>query len=190
MATYSSFEPPIFDETQRFARVWFWVVALATAPVAALQAYGTYQQLALGRPWGNHPASNQGLLWVDLLVLLACGGTLWIVSAARLEVHVTRELLDVNFFPLRHKRIRLADILDARPRSFSPIAEFGGWGLRWSVLGNGWGYFMRGSEGVQLILADGKKMLVGSQQPERLASVLQQLRPAAAPQTTMFKGSH
>jgi hypothetical protein len=179
-------DPALFEEQQRFAPGWIFFVFLITAPVVLMQAFGTYQQLVRRQPWGTHPASDQGLLWADLLVLVVCCGVAWLVSSICMTVRVTRQLLDVNFYPVRHKRIRLSDISTAFVRSFSPMLEYCGWGLRLSIKGNGWGYFLRGDQGVQLLLRDGTKMLVGSQDPARLLSALRQVQPSIAPDKPMF----
>src|SRR5512146_3579673 len=147
MTDRSQFELPLYREQQRFASWGRWVVFAAFAAPAVVLAYATYQQLALGRPFGDRPASNDLLIALDLIVFIVGGITVWIFSAGRLDVTVTRECIDVNFFPFRHKRIAIGDIADAYPRTFSPLAEYGGWGLRLSMRGNGWGYFLRGDQG-------------------------------------------
>ena len=180
MTDRSPFEVPLYREQQRFASWGRWVVALAFAAPATVLGYGTYQQFVLGRPWGDRPISNDLLIALDLVVIIVGSITVWIFTAGRLDVTLTRDRLDVNFFPFRHKRIPLADILSAQPRTFSPLAEYGGWGLRWSVLGNGWGYFLRGNRGVQLVLRDRSKMLVGSQQPDQLSAAIHQAQPSSS----------
>jgi hypothetical protein len=178
MADRAQFESPLFDEEQKFAPGWVFVALVVTLPVLVLQGVATYQQFAMRRPWGNNPASDRGLLLADALVVLVCGGVAWLVASIRLTVRVSRELLDVHFFPVRHKRIPVGDIASAFVRSFSPLGEYGGWGLRLSLRGNGWGYFLRGDRGVQLVLRNGSQMLVGSQRPDQLLAAVHQAQPA------------
>ena len=72
--------------------------------------------------------------------------------------------------------IPLQDVFRAYPRSYEPIWEYGGWGIR---LGAGGGaYNMRGNEGVQLHLRDGRRLLIGSQRAEELAEVIRRLSGA------------
>ncbi len=48
-----------FREVQKFRQKWLWALLLG---LLLLFGWGLYQQLVLGRPWGNHPKSDQGLL--------------------------------------------------------------------------------------------------------------------------------
>jgi hypothetical protein len=189
MASRAQYENPLFAEEQKFAPGWVFLALVVTLPVLVLQGVATYQQFVMRRPWGNNPASDRGLLLADALVVLVCGGVAWLVASIRLTVRVSRELLDVHFFPVRHKRIPVGDIAGAFVRSFSPLGEYGGWGLRLSLRGNGWGYFLRGDRGVQLVLRSGSKMLVGSQRPDQLLAAVHQAQPAIAPQP-IFTGAN
>ena len=56
-------------------------------------------------------------------------------------------------------------------RQYRPILDYGGWGIRWGP-GKGWAYNVSGNRGVQLELLDGKQLLIGSQNPEKLAQMI------------------
>ncbi len=56
---------------------------------------------------------------------------------------------------------------------YSPITEYGGWGIRWSPH-RGWAYNVGGSKGVQLGRANGKRILIGSQRADELAQVMRE----------------
>ncbi|HEY0057553.1 MAG TPA: hypothetical protein VGB56_00375, partial [Flavisolibacter sp.] len=58
-------------------------------------------------------------------------------------------------------------------RTYSPLREFGGWGIRFGVMGTA--YNVSGTVGMQLILKNGSKFLIGTNKPEDIASVLQRL---------------
>jgi hypothetical protein len=58
----------------------------------------------------------------------------------------------------------------AEPRTYSPVLEFGGWGIR--VGGGGMAYNVSGNEGVQLVLKSGRRVLIGTRQPDVLMSAL------------------
>ena len=57
----------------------------------------------------------------------------------------------------------------------SPIAEFGGWGIRYGF-GAGWVWNVSGNMGVQLELDNGRKVLIGSQRPAELKDALDRAR--------------
>ena len=61
--------------------------------------------------------------------------------------------------------------------SYRPLADYGGWGIRSGRDGERV-LNARGNRGVRLDLADGSRLLIGSQRPEALALALERaLRP-------------
>jgi len=74
---------------------------------------------------------------------------------------------------LRVFRCELAEIAAIRIRSFAPLADFGGYGIR--VAGGVTAYYLAGRTGVQLQLRERRDVLIGSPHPERLAAVLEVL---------------
>ena len=48
----------------------------------------------------------------------------------------------------------------------------GGWGFRWGSSGRA--YNLRGNRGVQLTLADGGRLLLGSQRADELAAAIEE----------------
>ena len=57
-------------------------------------------------------------------------------------------------------------------RTYRPLLEYGGWGIRYAPFGKGWAYNVHGSQGVQLELTNGKRILIGSQRAEELARAI------------------
>lgn len=60
-------------------------------------------------------------------------------------------------------------------RKYLPLREYGGWGLRWGIFGSGTAYNISGNMGIQLVLQNGKKILVGTQKAEECRRILEQL---------------
>jgi hypothetical protein len=171
--------PPLFREEQGFRQGWFWCIPTAIlALMVILFGYGLYQQLLLGRPWGNNPLPNGWLLATSLFAILIPTLALVLLASARLVVEVRPEALRVRFAPF-HRRPRtfdLAQIESAEARTYRPIVEYGGWGLRWSFGGRGSAYSVSGNKGVQLLLQDGRRLLIGSRRPEELARAIETAR--------------
>ena len=89
----------------------------------------------------------------------------------RLVTEVFADRLVVGLAPFRRRAIPLADIAEAKAVTYRPLADFGGWGVRWAG-SRGVAYNASGDRGVQLVLRDGRRVLVGSQRPEELALAL------------------
>ena len=64
----------------------------------------------------------------------------------------------------------MKEITAAEPHVFSPLADFGGWGIRRNreMLA----FFLEGNTGVKLSTKKGKRYLIGTANPERLSSVI------------------
>ncbi|MHC4643443.1 MAG: hypothetical protein ACYS32_17515, partial [Planctomycetota bacterium] len=67
------------------------------------------------------------------------------------------------------------DLAEHYPRTYKPILEYGGWGIRCSFTGKGKAYNVSGNKGVQLVFTNGKKLLIGSQQPDDLAAAIEEM---------------
>ena len=130
--------------------------------------FGLYQQVVLGRPWGNHPVSNRAFL---LIAGALCLFVVWFLNL-RLVTEVYPDTLVIGF-PLLWppRRIPLADILSARATAYRPIADYGGWGIRRNFSTSTTAYTAKGNRGVMLRLVDGRNVLLGSQTPEELELV-------------------
>jgi hypothetical protein len=88
----------------------------------------------------------------------------------RLIVTVTAESVDIHYRPLTRRTIHVADITHVEARTYSPLREYGGWGIR--GLGSNRAYNVSGNEGVELTLFDGRKVLLGSRRAEELAQAI------------------
>jgi hypothetical protein len=93
----------------------------------------------------------------------------------KLQTQVRDDGLYVRFFPfhIKFKKFTKDQIAECCSRTYRPIHEYGGWGIRFGKSGKA--YNVSGNQGVQLVLSNGKKLLIGSQRPEELASVINAL---------------
>ncbi len=158
---------PIFHEVQRFRQVWLWVLLIgSTLSVMGIFGYGMYQQLYLNRPFGDQPMSNTTLILVSVLAVGAVGASLAgfiLFYIMELRVTVNEKVLVIRFFPFIRRTIPLEDILKQEVYSENAMRC----GIEYS-LGRGWRYSAGGGHGVQLELAGGKKIAIGTQRPQEL----------------------
>ncbi len=119
------------------------------------------------------------ILPVAVAVVVGLGIPL-LLWATRLSVRVEPGHLRIRFFPFRRRDIPLSEIARWEVRTYRPIREYGGWGIRYSLTGAGWAYNVSGNRGVQLGFTDGGRLLLGSQHPEELAAALERARSQAA----------
>jgi len=91
----------------------------------------------------------------------------------QLSVTVTDDAIHIRWFPFAWRTVRLTDIESAQARTYRPLLEYGGWGVRWSP-GRGMAWNASGNRGVQLTLTSGKQLLIGSQRADELAKVIRE----------------
>lgn len=84
---------------------------------------------------------------------------------------VTVDKVEVRFGAYRMLRMPVSEIAEVKLHTFSPLRQFGGYGIRRNL--EMWAIFIRGNEGVLLTTVGGKKFLIGSDHPERLAAAVQ-----------------
>jgi len=164
-----------FREVQRFRQWWLWLLLLpaALAPVGIF-GYGMVQQLLLGRPWGDRPMSDTALAVVGPLAAVLGLGILGLFQAIKLTTEVRDDGLHIRFFPFRPRRFRFDEIHSCDARTYRPLAEFGGWGMRRGR--GGQACSVSGSSGVQLQFVNGSKLLIGSQRADDLARAINRRR--------------
>lgn len=157
-----------FHEVQRFRQPWIWLVVGAAA--ASTWVAAIYQLLAR-KPFGNRPAPD----WLILVVWLLIGlGLPALLITSTLRVEVREDGIYYRYYPFHRRvhRISCGEIDKAEARTYRPIVEYGGWGIRAGWGGNGKAYNVYGNRGVQLELADGRRILFGSQRADELAAAI------------------
>jgi hypothetical protein len=94
----------------------------------------------------------------------------------RLTTHIDSRGISFRLFPFQSKEKTLSwqDIELAQVRTYKPIQDFGGWGLRWSR--NGRAYSVKGNHCIQLVLRNQKRILVGTQKPEIVEGMITQYK--------------
>jgi len=158
-----------FREVQYMRRVW-WVMLLVVG-IAVMMWWGFFQQIIVGEPWGNNPGPDW-MMWL-FLILFGIGFPIafyWM----RLIVEVLDDSVFIRYVPLTKATILLSDIRDVEARTYKPLREYGGWGVR--RRSNRRAYNVSGDRGVELTLHDGQIIMIGSQKAEELAlAIISQL---------------
>ena len=158
----------LFSEKQRFRQWWLWTLIIG---LNAITLGIILTQIIGGEPVGNRPA---GILFHALNFAIIMGTTLLFLSF-RLETMITREAIQVRFFPFHRKyKIYSWDMIrKAYTREYRPMTEYGGWGIR--GFGGNRALNVSGKHGLQLDFTDGKKLLIGTQKAAEIELVLKKL---------------
>ncbi|UAM99192.1 hypothetical protein K8354_05050 [Polaribacter litorisediminis] len=165
----------VFKEEQRFTQSWLIIILIVAIGVPFLfGVYGIIQQVIYKIPLGQKPMSDVGLIIFTVSMFLL---TL-LIFFMKLSTRIDQEGIQYQFYPFHFsmKKISWDKIEKVGVRTYLPISEFGGWGLR------GGFFFNKGKEeavnisgniGIQLILKSGKKLLIGTQKENEAKSVLE-----------------
>lgn len=152
-------------EIQYFRQKWMLVLMLL---VIAIPVFGLVYQLITGNSFGNNPMPNWGYIFV-LVPILGLALMLW---KASLTVTYNIEGIRYRFAPFHFSNRTLfwKEVDKIIIRKYSPIKEYGGWGLR--GFGKNRAFNVSGNIGVQVYLKDGHKILFGTQNWQEIAKVL------------------
>ena len=156
----------LFREVQRFRQLWIWIFVIL---LMVLAWYSFIQQIVAKNPFGSRPAPD--LVVIGMWVLFG-----WIVPVmvytAGLTTEVRGDGIHIRYIPF-HRKFRtmpLEAIQSYGARTYRPLKEYGGWGIRYGSGGKA--YNVSGNRGVQLVLLSGRKILLGSQKPDELVSAI------------------
>ena len=159
----------LFEEEQSFRQRWLW--ALMGATLVLLLVPLVFVLSGAPVKAGSDPFSGVIGLAVGILVVVGVAVLMYLM---KLSVRVDTEGLHVRFFPFVKKDISLEEIAHWEARTYRPLLEYGGWGIRCGW--NGMAYNVSGNQGVQLEFTNGKRLLIGSQRPEELAAAISQAK--------------
>jgi hypothetical protein len=164
----------LFREVQTFG--WPWpgmlivVIGLVTAGAVMVPfGLGMWQQLVMGRPWGDKPMPDAMLYVVGPLAIL--------LSLLPFALLFSRLLVEVRTDGMRIELVRFR-----RPQVIAraEVREARAARIRWS----GWGasdtpfrrvYRMAGSDGVEIERTRGKKVVVGSERARALLDAVRRM---------------
>jgi hypothetical protein len=152
----------LYREEQRFgwsALAWL-ILALQIIPLI---------MLVIGLQTDDDEALFGGVAAFVIIALVQ----LWILTA-RLVTIVDTDALRISFKWLWPSRmIKHNDIERYEARTYG-LLDSGGWGVH--LAGAGWSYNVSGNRGVAVVLKNGSRLLVGSQDPDALVRALDAAR--------------
>ncbi|UMB60445.1 hypothetical protein MHL31_15355 [Lutibacter sp. A80] len=156
----------VFTEKQKFNQSLVYIGISICLIVVVLSIIHEWKKFA-NESLGEQIAAIMGLIIILLVIIL--------FTLLKLETKIDEYGVKYKFYPFHgsYKYISWSSIAKCYIREYSPISEYGGWGIKSSFkkkIGNA--YTTKGSIGLQLILKNGKKILIGTQKKEELERVL------------------
>ena len=157
----------VFKEEQRFTQTWLHILLIITFVTTIL---------AVAKEWNDNldqsiEANLSSLFTIISLILVH-----FLIYFSNLKTKIDEKGIHYQFFPFHfsNKNISWVDISKIYVRSYNPISEYGGWGLRYTFnKKRGNALNVSGDIGIQLELKNGKKLLIGTQKKEEATRVLE-----------------
>jgi hypothetical protein len=166
----------LFVERQQFRQRWLWLLLGGSALLQiGIFGWAIIQQIVLGRPWGNHPTSDAALIGITAMVLPIAFGLRVLFYYCGLTTTVRRDGVYLRFSPFHRREmpVNLRDAVRFEARTYSPLREYGGWGIRMGYKRRA--YNVAGNRGVQIEYKDGSRLMIGSQRPEELEQAIRKV---------------
>lgn len=156
---------PAYREVARYRPGPFWLLIAFSFFFAW---YVFVQRIVLGRPYAIETVAD----WVVWAGAAVCGVLIpAFFLSLRLMIEVDEDYLTVGFWPLRRRRIRLADVRNAEEAEFNAPREFGGFGYRFDPKRKMVLYATHGNRGVAVEVGV-EKVLVGTERPGELIAAV------------------
>lgn len=114
--------------------------------------------------------------WWLILIIVVVMLILLSVFIMRLDTQIKEDGIYVRFFPIhqKYRHYLWEDLKYVYVREYAPLGEYGGWGIKGvaddRVLN------ISGKEGLQLVFADGRKLLIGTKRSEEIKIILNQIQ--------------
>lgn len=148
----------LFEEKQRFSR--WWVLLMLPAPFIT-----TILEL-------TSKVKEDDALIALIIVWGLCGGIAVMFMWSHLDTEITEDEIRLRYPPFinKPKVIPYSDIKSVQVRKYDPLGEYGGWGLRygWTNSKKNRAYNIKGNMGLQLVLNDDMRILIGTMKPDEL----------------------
>jgi len=156
----------IFKEEQRFTQTWL-IVLLAFSIIVPI-AITTKEYLAID----SKITTNQ-----FVLTLIGISISVTFIFFFKLKTRIDEIGIQYQFSPfhLKMKLIKWEEITKAQVRSYDPISEYGGWGIKGGSFWNkekGKCVNISRDIGIQVEFKNGKQLLIGTQKKEEATNVL------------------
>ena len=164
---FTDTKSPLFTEVQRYRRAWMWVlIGLAFSMLIIISVV----------QWVYFPAEEY---WLSFSSLALLGGMILLLAVLVYQAHLITKIDDggiqFRLFPFQwfYQHIYWQDVEEVYVREYDAITEYGGWGIKYGQQGKS--YTISGRFGIQLVLADERRILIGTLRPIELEQLILRL---------------
>jgi hypothetical protein len=157
----------IYREEQSFRNsIIPWIMLVVMLFLIGGFSVSFYQQLYLGKAYGDEPMSDNNLIWSSIISFIVVSSVFVFILSGSLVTEIWSDGIRYKFPPLIRKmrHLPLTDIVSAEVEKYRPILEFGGWGWRKRFLSRKTAFNVSGRIGLRVTLKNGSQILFGTRQ--------------------------
>jgi uncharacterized protein with PQ loop repeat len=156
-----------FKEEQSFRKWWHYLIA--GCPVVIFTIMFLLVQLYLIQTKNNQKEPIFFLILIVFMILFF----VWFLFL-KLKTTISETGIYVNYqgIPFCKRNILWEDIASISVINYSPLSDYGGWGVKYSITGNGWCYNVSGNIGIKLFTKNNKPFLIGTQKKEEAEKII------------------
>ncbi len=162
--------PILFRESQRIKQWWIWLILiLSVSPLFII--FG----IAMGSP--DSSVRGEIPIWSYFVIIGIPILLFFLIGASNLKTEITEDEIRFQYFPFQFKRhsISWREVESAEVIKYSPIGDYGGWGLR--IGSKGKAFNVSGNMGLKMSVKSMKKpLLIGTNKAEELRQVVESLK--------------
>lgn len=146
----------LFEENQKFTQWWTWAL-ISIFPILSLALF------LLGE--------------ANIYYVLVCMTLPLLFYSIKLRIKINQKGIHYQFFPfhLKSRMIKMENIQAFNAIKYSPMKDYGGWGIKYSISQKSWAYNVSGNMGVKITLKKEGDILFGSQKYKEFEEALKKL---------------
>jgi hypothetical protein len=156
-----------FREIQKFRKGWHFFIA--GFPVVLVFILFLLVQLDFIQT--KNQQKNPFVFYAIILFLV--GLFIWFFSL-KLETTINNQGVFVNYkgLPFCKRKMDWLEIHTISLVKYDPLSDYGGWGVKYSITGNGWCYNVSGNDGIKIVAGNKKPFLIGTQQKAEVEKII------------------
>lgn len=139
-------------EKKKFKNIWIWLIVII---LNCFVIFGIVKQIFFNIPFGENPAPN----FILILGLLSTFSLFLMLIFVYLKIIIDDDSITIIFFPFIKKNILFDEIKKIEIIKYSPLKDYGGWGIRYG--NKGVAYSIGGNLGLSITLLSNKNILIG-----------------------------
>jgi hypothetical protein len=156
-----------FTETQKFNKWWHYVIA--GFPIVLIIALFIPVWLDVVTTKNNQ---KEPLFFLISFIFTTLAFIWFVLLKLKTQINEEGILVIFSGLPFCKRKIKWEEIKSISIIKYEPLTDYGGWGVRYSLSGNGWCYNVSGNYGIKIIYQNNKPFLIGTQQKEEAEKII------------------